>query len=457
MTVAGVRGSEGALAAVLPCGARELWTDDVALGASLSHGYTVDAARPDVVVLTGPAGLRDAPPAEAVVLLLDGVQRAIAGGGRAADAVARLAAHARVRRQVRQAQRRLQELGHRRVCVLPWDTEVPLGRRDAGSAPRPLHRPASYPRRAVVAAGPRVPSLLDALLEELRATPRPLARPTVTQGGTALLATDRGLLRIGVGRGRRQVEAPAAVLELLGGGRLPPAAASRVPVLLGSGRLGGASWSLEQEMRGAGVRPPLSAALREDCVDFLVALHRVPHAAPLGSTGGLDDAVALAGQLTGRPADVHRLAQDARERLEGLPRGFAHRDFWHRNLLVADGRLSAVVDWDSAGGGALPYLDLMQLVTTSALRPGGHQWGRALVQTLLPWAERGGDRYAERYAAALGVERSPELLRSLVTVFWLDWVGYQVDRYAERRSDPRWVRGNVAAVLDALVVSGSPR
>lgn len=264
-----------------------------------------------------------------------------------------------------------------------------------------------------------------------------------------LLHGERVLLRVGLGQGRQQVEGPASVLAALGQGATGSAVTTRVPSLLAQGRAGAASWSLEQRMPGASPPLPFDAGLLDDCVEFLAVLHKAPCAAGQHGTD-ITSAAAGVGRLTRHGALVRRLAARAVENVHDLPRGFGHRDFWHRNLLAQDGRLTGVVDWDSAAGGTLPFLDLMHLVATQRLRPGGHMLGRALVEVLLPWAERGGDVHAERYAAALGVSTRAPQLRALVTVYWLEWLDYQLSHYAERRRDQRWLRGNVELVVDAL-------
>lgn len=456
MTVVGTgaRGDEGALAAVLPASARRVWVDDAGLAEDLAGvGYDVGGGAPDAVVLTEPGQLAKAPPADVVVVLLDGSRPASSSGGRMHDAASRLGAHARVRAQARTTRRLLTRQGYRQVRVLTWDEGTPLTADRWPGGPRAAHRPESFPRRAVVVAGDvHAPSLVDGALEQVlgRSATTPLPEGPavrVSPGGVVLLATERGLLRVGLARGRQQVDTPAQALVWLARPNVASVVKDRVPALLARGCAGRASWSLEQRMPGRPASPTLSTRLLAECVDFLVALHRVDAPAPESPTA----TTPVAATLSAHPQAVRRLADSAAERVQELPRGFGHRDFWHRNLLVDErGRLSGVVDWDSASGGSLPFLDLMHLVTTAALPPGGHQWGRAVAQTLLPWAAAGADAQAERYAAALGVPADPATLRALLVTYWLEWVDYQVSRYAGRRDDARWVRGNVDLVVDAL-------
>lgn len=460
VTVAGpgARGDEGVLAAVLPADARTLWVDDERLAHELRRdGYEIASAGADVAVLTRAAALHHAPRTEVVVVLLDGARSASLDGGRLHDAGARLRAYAQTSAELQQTRRQLRRRGHSRVRALRWDHGLPLGAAAPEAGPLALHRPQRYPRRAVVVAGGQAePTLLDLAVTlswtgagRAESAGARAAAPLVTPAGTVLLWTEAGLLRVGLARGRQQVEAPASVLALLAEQATSDIVTDRVPTLLARGRAGAAHWSLEQRMPGMPARPPVRGRLLDDCVDFLIALHQVPPVVPWRRPA-VAAGTAPVSRLTERAADVRRLADAARDRVADLPRGFGHGDFWHRNLLVEHGRLSGVVDWDSAGGERLPFLDLMHLRTNQALRPGGHNWGRAVVDTLLPWVERGGDAHAERYAAALGLSLTQELLRALVVVYWLDWLDYQVAQYEVRSRERRWVRGNVDLVADAL-------
>jgi aminoglycoside phosphotransferase len=94
-------------------------------------------------------------------------------------------------------------------------------------------------------------------------------------------------------------------------------------------------------------------------------------------------------------ADLHRLA-GIRDRLAGhrVARAMLHGDFWPGNLLMADGRVCGVIDWESARRDGLPTHDLAHFVITYSLyldrhtrpgkRVGGHpglragRWGAGL-------------------------------------------------------------------------------
>lgn len=117
----------------------------------------------------------------------------------------------------------------------------------------------------------------------------------------------------------------------------------------------------------------------------------------------------LASMLDGIPAAIsQRFGDDAgtagdldqlsalRDRLAGhqVARVIVHGDFWPGNLLMADGRVCGVIDWESAQPDGLPTRDLARFVITFSLyldrhtRPGrrvaGHpglrsgQWGAGL-------------------------------------------------------------------------------
>lgn len=98
-------------------------------------------------------------------------------------------------------------------------------------------------------------------------------------------------------------------------------------------------------------------------------------------------------------ADLYQLAA-IRDRLAGhrVARAMLHGDFWPGNLLMTDGRVCGVIDWESARRDGLPTHDLAHFVITYSLyldrhtrpgrRVGGHPglragpWGAGLEYAL---------------------------------------------------------------------------
>ncbi|MBV9447569.1 MAG: aminoglycoside phosphotransferase family protein [Streptosporangiaceae bacterium] len=104
---------------------------------------------------------------------------------------------------------------------------------------------------------------------------------------------------------------------------------------------------------------------------------------------GVADAISRRfGREPGADADLAGLA-DLRERLTGYrtPPTVVHGDFWLGNLMVQDGRVLGVIDWESARTAGPPIRDLARFVTSYSLyldrhtRPGhrvsGHPGLRA--------------------------------------------------------------------------------
>ena len=120
----------------------------------------------------------------------------------------------------------------------------------------------------------------------------------------------------------------------------------------------------------------------------------------------LTDALGAAAAITRRFGDDPGLAGDIeqlsalRDRLAGhrVPQTVVHGDFWPGNLLLADGRVRGVIDWECAVPDGPPTRDLARFVITYSLyldrhtRPGrlvaGHpglragQWGAGLEYAL---------------------------------------------------------------------------
>jgi aminoglycoside phosphotransferase (APT) family kinase protein len=273
----------------------------------------------------------------------------------------------------------------------------------------------------------------------------------VGSSGVLVVVGEREVLRLGIGTGRVRVEAQRDALEaILGTGA---AVASRIPHVLGAGTSGLASWTLERRLTGSAARVPLAPELLRECVDFLVDLHSAGRELPGddGLSAGAETIAAAAGR---HAAEVRGLAGLLDEALAKLPRGFAHGDFWHGNLLVDAGRLTGVVDWAAAGAGRLPLLDLLHLRASEAREEAGETLGWAVMEELLPWSRSGGDDVSGAYCRRLGLDADRALLERLVGAYWLTGVARELgdfDRAKGPAEDPAWVAANVDRPLRALL------
>jgi hypothetical protein len=364
-------------------------------------------------------------------------------------AAARLAKFAAVRSQARRARARMHALGYPEVRVLPWDVGHALRLPNLDGGRRRVAE--LLPQRALVIgrrSDARSPTLLEAGLSSARAKvgERLVPKFASVRQGVLVVTTTGGLFRIAVGPDRQQLSNQLAALAALRVPDLPRVVSDRVPWPLASADEGLATWSIELRLAGKRPRPALSENLLADCVDFLVGLHRT------GSTNGgtfADDAGVVASACSADGArTVRKLAQRLEERLQGLPRGFAHGDFFPGNLLVEAETLVGVVDWDAAGPGRLPLIDLLHLRHMSDQRPADNDWGPLLVERLLPRAESGDPTILD-YCSRVGIDADADVVRSLVFAYWLGHAAYQLRSHPHRRDQPAWLAGNVEHVLHA--------
>jgi aminoglycoside phosphotransferase (APT) family kinase protein len=149
------------------------------------------------------------------------------------------------------------------------------------------------------------------------------------------------------------------------------------------------------------------------------------HVEPLDMDG--DVRARLRGRFGNDPslqADLDCLAAvHARLRLNEVPRTVVHGDFWLGNVLLSEGRVSGVVDWEAATTCGEPVRDLVRFANMYALyldrrtRPGrrvrGHRglragaWGAALEYALYGtgWFPELYRRFLEDGLARLGAAR----------------------------------------------------
>ena len=365
----------------------------------------------------------------------------------------RLAGSLKVRAGVKAAKADVRRLGYSDLSVLSWDLAQAFNVREL-----PAHGGRGVaerlPRHAAVVArrsAERVTALGASIEDASREAGTSIRFDAPSMREAVLVAVgDSGVLRIAVGPARNQLERQAAALEELRSTRAAELDPSCISWPIASGRSGLADWALEQRLPGTRPQPILPARVLADCLDFLAALHT---SGPRGarSRTPIDDAKLIAAVCDEeRSSAVMRVAEGLAAEVVDLPRGFAHGDFFRGNLLVDGGRLAGVVDWDAAGPGRLPFLDLLHLRHMSKHRPPDRDWGLTVVRGLLPWARAGGDELTRGFCRRLGVQPSPALLEALAVAYWLERLGYQLSTYADRTERPVWLERNVDEVLRAI-------
>ena len=435
------------LPALLPAHARRLLVPDPVLAREVRDaGAEIVEDAPDAEIGRVSELVAQAPFAASPIGEPDPDARSLAGrvGSRVASAIS-------VRVQATRAGRGLRHLGYETTEVFSWDLGHPLALDGMGGSRSLAER---LPRRAVVIGrnGPREPTLLEAAVADAAgAVRRPLRVEWASaRAGPTTAALDDGLLRIAVGPCRNQLQRQGTALATLHEA-LPPEGVELIPRVEAQGRTGIADWSLEQRLPGGPPAQAFSDRLLGSCVDFLVLLHRAR-----GTTDPEKTLTATAESAAefcppSEARAIVALGEGLEATLAGVPRGFAHGDFFRGNLLVEQGRLVGVVDWDASGPGRLPLIDLLHLRHMNEQRPEDLNWGPTLVEHLVPWARAGGDDPAREYCRRVGVDPLPERLEGLVAAYWLDRVAYQLSTYADRAGRPKWLERNVAGVLQALV------
>ena len=271
--------------------------------------------------------------------------------------------------------------------------------------------------------------------------------PLLLREGTLISLTRADVFRLSLGPSP-VLDGHLRALEALRAAGPPPSIAMRVPWMLERGRLGLAEWSREPRLEGVPAGPDLGEKVLRECVDFLADLFAVVPGGDGASPAANADVVAAARPILA--GTLRSLARRVETRLVRHPRGFGHGDFHHRNLLVARDRLTGVIDWDAAGPGRLPLLDLLHLrATAEQARRRGHL-GPVIVDHLLPWARAGGDAAEHAFAARVGVELEPALLSVLVAAYWLDFLARDLRKWADRAEREPWLHENVDRVVPAL-------
>jgi hypothetical protein len=310
------------------------------------------------------------------------------------------------------------------------------GRRSAGLA---------WLRGGVVAglSDPTSPTVADQLLIDAHlAPPEDVA---VGRDGAVLLRTHRhdGLpVVVRVGSGSADPRPAARALRWLA---LPE---PTIPSIVSVGVTASLGWTVETRLPGR--RPErLDAAVADQVSGLLL---RLPHddAPP---TSWEEDLATLARADPAVTAAVTALRDELMPVLARLPSVVRHGDLWRGNLLVDQGRLVGLVDWDAIHTGAPPGVDLLQLLTTE-LRGRGR--GLGTVFRSRPWRDPEIRQRIDGHLHALGVTTEGPVLDALATCWWSQEVAGTLRRLPERAVDRRWWETNVRDVLRALAADGDP-
>jgi len=158
-------------------------------------------------------------------------------------------------------------------------------------------------------------------------------------------------------------------------------------------------------------------------------------------------APALGARRTARALD--RLCDAVRATLIGrsVTTGWTHGDFWLGNVLVtADGSVATgIVDWDLAGAGELPIVDLLHLIAYSRRLAERRDLGLVVREMLKGGAWRKGELSLLR--AEGGDDPDAAYVRASLVLYWLRHVAgnlTQSERYARNRL---WLRRNVDPIV----------
>jgi len=447
----------GWLAAILPAGARRFRARDSEFAAAISAaGGELVESSPDAEIAEATELVGDA----SIAIVPVGVQPPRGVRHRSLRAARRLVDAAVVNRQIAAVQRTVRRRGYVHATPIAWEAQTKLlPTFDDASARTPLFQ--RFPRCAVVVCrrGPHEPTALEAALADAsRALDRQLGMPTfsLSSSGALIASVDDVVLRVSLGPAARRLEDQRVALELLREAQPSELVAQRVPWVLAVGSSGLARWSVEQRLPGRLSGEPADEL--RDCLDFLAQLFAAQSGdARAGSPAR--DAEICAHYFPQHAELLRSLGVRLEASLAGLPRGFAHGDFWIGNLLVEDGRLVGVVDWPSAGPGRFPLLDLFQLRAQQVRERTGARLASVVTEHLLPQAATGGHDLDRAYCRRLGLDLDARDLENLLGAYWLEELRHALidpDRDPVEPTRSEWRRANIETLTALARRCGLP-
>jgi aminoglycoside phosphotransferase (APT) family kinase protein len=328
------------------------------------------------------------------------------------------------------------------------------------------YRRLRFPVGSIVvgAAGERWPSIVEVATEraaeELGSALTRRATNVFASGKLGIELSDANdaafFLWLAAGPAREEVARRTDAVRAIAHANSACAVRPQVVQPIAAGRVGPADYVLEPKVHGRHLNR-MTSRLWQDCLEFLTALHRLPAETPtIGlreSEPDLPSGTEILARHVG-PDERHtleRLRLELADRLDGVPRGGGHGDYWRENLIVRRGRLRAVLDWEWASRDSLPMLDLLDLIGHLGWRQRRvFDPGPTFMNVLWPLAESGGGERVRDYCAATGIPADARTLQALTAAHWLLRTARFGSARVERLQSRDWLGDNVLAPLARL-------
>lgn len=266
---------------------------------------------------------------------------------------------------------------------------------------------------------------------------------------------ERYVLRTGAGPSGELIDASVLLLEHLATASPPAEVRSVVIWPIAHGTVGPARYVLERRAPGHHPRR-VTNALWGECSGFLAALHLTGQDGRTASDQRFVDRVdAWCRRMSSHlpPAEVSLLSalgDRVLDAVRDVRLGFGHGDMWPANLLVEDGRLRAVLDWDWGSRDSLPMLDALELWAMTAASKAAAEPGPRAVDLLVPSARVGFDERLRSHARAIDLELDARTALALTAAYWLERSFRDLRPFSARPKDRRWFSANVIRPLRFL-------
>jgi hypothetical protein len=312
--------------------------------------------------------------------------------------------------------------------------------------------------------GPRPDSLLDiavARAEESAGMPLRRLSTTVFESAKVVICLrgpdgEEFFMRLAAGPARQPLEDSLVAVRAVAEGDPPPLVGDRLVVPRAQGTVGPLLYALEPNATGS---HPLRMTpdLWEQSLEFLIGLYGLDL-----SESGLPAEIGPAewARRMGEYVDdaersrLDSIAATLERRLDGVPRGQSHGDYWSENMLVEGGVIATVLDWEWAAREALPLLDLFDLIALSRRRVRDLPPGERFTEVLRPLARQGGNDLVKRYCEALGVPADPDTLEGLAVAYWLNRTARHLVPLSVFPQRSGWMESNVHGPIRRLAADG---